>query len=81
MRAGRAGARLDSEPKLAPSGGGVGWGGGGGDQRKAPRSFCTTANTAPLGSQPMKIVLPNRVGLGRGKGKGRGRVGVSGLAW
>ena len=39
-----------------------------GNQRKAPPSFCTTAKTAPLGSQPTRMVLP-------------GRVGIWGLAW
>ena len=52
----RAGARRDANPKLARPQGGEG-----ADQRKAPPSFCTTANTAPLGSQPTRMVLPNRV--------------------
>ena len=55
-----------------------------GNQRKAPPSFCTTAKTAPLGSQPTRMVLPGRVGIwglawkGRDVGScvERGRVGV-----
>ena len=71
---GRAGARRDANPKLARPQGGEG-----ADQRKAPPSFCTTANTAPAASNSSSTVRPSGgsctwggVGFGFGLGFGIG---------